>query len=157
VTLPTSGREISIATYLRRETRAPKPIDRLPNCWAPNKPAIIVDGTATWAESAIVRALERPGWEARWIKYWIGGRESCIHVGRPSPLAPVAAMVFEAIHHQAVGLRGAGSWDVLAWKAGEFLFFESKQYRGSDSLKASQRAWLEGRPADQAASGRVRP
>ena len=40
-------------------------------------------------------------------------------------------------------LRGAGSWDVLAWRGRDFLFLESKQYRSSDRLNNNQRAWLE--------------
>jgi hypothetical protein len=76
--LPTSGRDVAIATYLRYETRAERPIERVRDCWAPNKPAILIDGDVTWAEFAIVRALERHGWGGRWIKNWTGGRQPCL-------------------------------------------------------------------------------
>lgn len=143
VMLPRTNREVSIATYLRREIRAEWPIERVPSCWAPNKPAIVVDGRATWAEFAIVRALERSGWEARWIKNWTGGREFCIDVGRPSSLPATAADAFDRIHREAPALRGAGSWDVIVWRGSEYLFLESKQHRSSDRLNPNQRAWPE--------------
>ncbi|HEY5437203.1 MAG TPA: hypothetical protein VIK13_18385, partial [Candidatus Limnocylindrales bacterium] len=59
VVLPGSGRTISIARYLRIEDRADSPIERTGSCWAPNKPAILLDGERTWAEFALVRLLER--------------------------------------------------------------------------------------------------
>jgi hypothetical protein len=143
VVLPGSGRTVSIARFLRLEVRADSPIERTSSCWAPNKPAILLDGERTWAEFALVRLLERAGWEGRWIKNWTGGQEFCLDVDRTSPLPAVAATTFTRIHRQAAALRGAGAWDVFAWNGLDVLFIESKQHRSSDSLNPNQRAWLE--------------
>lgn len=143
VVLPASGRTISIARFLRTEARADSPIKRTSSCWAPNKPAILLDGERTWAEFALVRLLERAGWEGRWIKNWTGGREFCLDVDRSSPLPAVAATSFDQIHQQAAALRGTGSWDVFAWSGRDVLFIESKQHRSSDALNLNQRTWLE--------------
>ena len=50
---------------------------------------------------------------------------------------------FDAIHHYAPYLDGAGTWDVLAWRADEVLFLESKQHGSSDHLRHTQLAFLE--------------
>ena len=143
VELPTAHRTVAIATLLRHERRAAASIDRVKHCWAPNKIAIDLDGEVTWPELALVRLLERAGWEARWIKNWSGGRESCAAVGEPRPLTGAGADAFDRIHAHAPGLRGAGTWDVLAWRDDEVLFLESKQHRSSDRLRDSQVAFLE--------------
>jgi hypothetical protein len=143
VVLPGSGRTVSIARFLRIEVCADSPIQRASRCWAPNKPAILLDGERTWAEFAIVRLLERAGWEGRWIKNWTGGREFCLDVDRSSPLPAAAAATFTRIHRQTAALRGAGAWDVFAWNGQDVLFIESKPYRSSDRLNSNQRAWLE--------------
>lgn len=59
-----SGRAVEVQRFLRHETRLPTPIARVPGCWAPNKPTILVDGHPTWADFAIVRSLERQNWNA---------------------------------------------------------------------------------------------
>lgn len=142
VLLPGSGQTVAIRRLLRHEVRAYSPIERAGSCWAPNKPAILLDGKKTWPEYALLRLLEQAGWEGRWVKNWGGGREFCLDVDRSSPLPPAASATFTQIHRQAVALNGAGSWDVFAWREDDRLFIESKQ-RSSDSLNLNQRAWLE--------------
>ncbi len=142
VALPRSGTVVSIARLLRTETRVAQPIERTANCWAPNKPSVLIDGRATWAEFAIVRQLERAGWDGRWMKNWTGGREFCRDHDQPVALPDAPAKVFAGIHDRATVLRGAGSWDVFAWRGDEYLFIESKQYRRGDRLNANQLAWL---------------
>jgi hypothetical protein len=141
--LPTSGRTVQVATFLRIEERSPVPVDRTEGCWAPNKPAILVGGRPTWAEFSIVRALEPHGWEGRWIKNWAGGREFCIDVGESRPFPPQIGDAFAAIHARAASLRGSGSWDVLSWRDDDILFIESKKHRSGDRLRPSQLTWME--------------
>ena len=87
-----SGRTVSITRFLRGQVRADSPIERTASCWAPNKPAIIVDGEKTWPEYALSAPAQlEPGWDGRWIKNWTGGREFCLDVDRPHlslPLRP---------------------------------------------------------------------
>jgi len=82
VVLPASGRTVSIARFLRIEVRADSPIERKSSWWAPNKPAILLDGERTWAEFVLVRVL---GLEAA---LEVGVSSSCFAVveydaGRP--------------------------------------------------------------------------
>lgn len=143
VALPVTGTVVSIRSFLRQEQRAADGIPRARSCWAPNKPTLLFEGAATWAEYVLVRLLEQAGWEARWIKNWSGGREFCVDVDRPRDLPPGPAEVFAALHRRAVQLRGAGSWDIFAWSADDYLFLESKQHRSGDRLNANQVTWLE--------------
>lgn|GEM_PF-3242189 len=143
VILPLSGREVLIRRFVRRDERHADPVPRAASCWAPNKPSIDFRGSRTLPEFVLVRLLEEAGWAARWAKNWAGGREFCSDVDRPKPLTPAAAQTFAAIHERAGALRGSGSWDVFAWRDGEYLFIESKQHRSSDRLNENQRAWLE--------------
>lgn len=143
VVLPASGRVVSISSFLRLEERATQPLPRAPSCWAPNKPAVMLDGVATWPEYVLLRLLERAGWEGRWIKNWGAGREFCIDLGHASELPGSASRMFASIHERAEALGGAGSWDVFAWNGSRYLFIESKQHRSSDRLSDNQCAWLE--------------
>jgi hypothetical protein len=143
VLLPGSGETVGIRTLLRREERSETEIPKSGNSWAPNKPSLAFDGTATWAELILVRLLERADWDARWVRYWTGGRQICVDVDQQRNFSPAAAAVFEAIHGRGAALRGAGSWDVFAWSGDEYLFLESKQHRSSERLNANQIAFLE--------------
>lgn len=147
------GHEVAVSRLLRREIRLPEPIPRAPSCWAPNKPTLLVDGRPSWAEFAIVRALERSRWEARWIKNWTGGRETCIDVGRAEPMPRTAQAMFDRIDRQAASRRRGGAWDVFAWRDDRYLILESKKHRSGDALRPGQVAWLAaglatGIPAD---------
>ena len=141
--LPASGRAVAITQIQTTEVRAAEPVSQARSCWAPNKVAIEDPDGPTWPEFAIVRRLKRAGWDARWIKNWTGASEFCSDVDRAEALPEDVAKVFQGIHDQAVALRGAGSWDVLAWRGDDFLFIESKQHRSSDKLNPNQLAWLE--------------
>jgi len=143
VVLPGHGATIAVTTLLRRERRAAATIPKAPHCWAPNKVAVEFDGGATWPEFVIVRLLESAGWEARWVKNWTGGREFCANVDEPRPLSGAGYDAFETIHAHRPELKGAGTWDVLAWRDNGILFIESKQHRSSDRLRPGQIAFLE--------------
>ena len=152
VTLP-NGRDVAVARLLRHEVRLPEPISRVSSCWAPNKPTLLVDGRPSWAEFAIVRQLERAGWEARWIKNWTGGREMCIDVGRAEPMPKAPQAMFDRIDRQAASRTRGGAWDVFAWRDDRYLILESKKHRSGDALRSGQVAWLAaglaiGIPAD---------
>jgi hypothetical protein len=142
VALP-SGAEVSIPRFLRAEVRGPDRIERVPNCWAPNKPTIRFEGDETWAELVIVRLLEQERWGARWVKNWAGGREFCHAIGVPEPMPPLPSQMFDRIDRRVANHYGGGAWDVFAWRDDSYLFIESKQHRSSDKLRNGQIAWLE--------------
>jgi hypothetical protein len=141
--LPRSGRSVDVPTFLRTEVRGAQPIPHHSSCWAPNKPTIIVDGRETWAEFAILRALEKDGWAGCWIKNWAGGREFCSDVGRRADVPRPILRRFAAIHARVPELRGAGTWDVMAWGDDALLFIESKKHRSGDRLRPTQLSFLE--------------
>jgi hypothetical protein len=136
VLLPSSGRNVVVRTYQRREKRF---VGDLPANFGtvPNKVAVELDGLAVYPEFAIVRRLESAGWRAVWRKNWHGAafwKDIDVVADLPSNVL----LTFEAI----AGIAGAGAWDILAWKGDRILYIESKQY-GSDNLTLNQRRWLE--------------
>ena len=139
--VPHAG-EVRVPRLLRREVRSTDAIDRVSSCWAPNKPALAFEGEVTWAEFVILRLLERHGWEARWMKNWVGGREACVSVGRAEPLSRSAATMLRRIDQRAAIASGGGAWDIFAWRGESFLCIESKQHRSGDKLRTTQLAWL---------------
>jgi hypothetical protein len=143
-----AGGEVPVPRLLRREVRSPDTIDKAKSCWAPNKPALAFDGGVMWAEFVIVRLLERNGWEARWMKNWVGGREACVAVGRSEPLPREAAAMLRRIDGRAAIASGGGAWDIFAWRGDSYLCIESKQHRSGDKLRPTQIAWLEAATAE---------
>lgn len=143
IDVPIDGQtSVSIARYLRAERRHGGSIERDVNCWAPNKPVLDFDGLPTWAEYVLVRLLERAGWDARWVKNWVGGREFCSDVGLPVAMPPEATAVFTRIDQRAASKTGGGAWDIFAWREGEYLFLESKKHKSGDRLRPGQVSWL---------------
>ena len=136
VTLPSSGRRVTVRGYRRRETRF---AGTLPANFrtVPNKVAVDLDGVAVYPEFAIVRRLEAAGWEAAWRKNWQGAA-FWADIGTLAHVPDPVLAVFDSVAKTA----GAGAWDILAWKDGRVLFIESKQ-SGSDKLTLNQLRWLE--------------
>jgi hypothetical protein len=142
VALP-GGDTMTIPVLRRTEVRAPAEVPKVAACWAPNKPALLFNGHATWAEFILVGLLEAADWDARWVRNWSGGRQFCTEVGEQRRLMGRGAEIFDAIHEAAPELKGAGTWDVIAWNGDELLFLESKQAHTSDHLRPSQLLFLE--------------
>ncbi len=139
----TTGSTVQIASYLRSDRRDTDPIQRTACCWAPNKPTLVLGEVRTWAEFVIVRLLEAAGWGAVWVKNWGTGPEFCSDVGVIGSLPRTTEDLFAAVHARATTLRGAGTWDVLAWKGDDHLFIESKKHRSGDALRPTQIGFLE--------------
>jgi hypothetical protein len=143
VVLPSSGRRVEILTLLRRERLWAGPV---PTSFSavPNKPALQYGDTPIWSEFALLRLLERDGWQGVWVKNW-GGRAFWRDVLKPIELPPPAASLFSRIATHAA--RGGGCWDVFAWRDDDMLFIEAKR-SGRDRLRLTQRTWLEGALAE---------
>ena len=143
LTLP-DGRTISIRALRAAFSRATP--DRLPEGTLPRtyteKPLVSVNGAAMFGELAIVRWLEKDGWEAVWMdtihgtKFW----KAMPHKSAPVALPPAARTLHDAIK-AANGGKVSGAFDVMAWRSGEFAFLE---YKGEGDLPNRNEArWIE--------------
>ena len=105
-----------------------------------NKPLIDVDGTAMFAELAILKLFQNDGWDGVWVdtfrkKYrtaW--GDEGVVR------LSGERLELLKSIHRR-VG-SASGCFDVFCWKDGSVVFAESKR-RSKDEIRPTQLAWLE--------------
>lgn len=149
VRLP-SGGEASIALWTVRFP--PAEADRLlPGTLArtyTSKPLVQLDGEPLFGELAIVRCLQKDGWDGVWVDaFHDRGRHKLFwqgvpHTTEPYDLsgAPHAWQMYRRIV-ELNGGRAAGFFDVLAWRGGELLFAE---YKGKgDRENRNERAWIE--------------
>jgi hypothetical protein len=142
VQLP-SGRVVQIRA-LRVQFPAAKPSRLADGVLArtyTSKPLTSLDGRAIFGEIAIVRVLERDGWEAVWVdtfhkrQFW----RDMPHEGLPIQLPAAAKAKYDSIVAANGGARGF--FDVMAWRDGKFLFLE---YKGKgDSANANEARWIE--------------
>lgn len=128
VTLP-DGSAVSIRTLRITFSRATP--NRLPEGTLPrtytSKPLVSVNGAAMFGELAIVRWLEKDGWDAVWMdtvhgaKFW----KAMPHKSLPVALPPAARALYDAIK-AANGGKASGAFDVMAWRNGDFAFLAYK-------------------------------
>jgi hypothetical protein len=112
-----------------------------------------IDGEHLFAELAILRLLERDGWEGRWIYTTAGGEVSKYFYTwrdvprQEQPSRPIqndaARALLYAIADRS-GNRYGGCWSVFAWRENSFAFFEAKRQAAKDKerLKPAQEAWV---------------
>ena len=143
VTLPTKGvvelQALRIA--FPRATPDHLPDGKLPRTYT-SKPLVSVNGDAMFGELAIVRWLERDGWEAVWVDTVHGGKfwKAMPHKSSPVRLPARAQATYDAIR-RANGGKGSGAFDVMAWRDKDFAFLE---YKGEvDTLNRSEARWIE--------------
>jgi hypothetical protein len=123
------------------------PADALARTYT-SKPLVEVGGEALFGELAIVRWLQRDGWDAVWVdSYHEKGRHKLFwqalpHETEPYDLSqvPRAWEMYERIV-EANGGRAAGFFDVLAWQGSRMLYIE---YKGAgDRPNANEAAWVQ--------------
>jgi hypothetical protein len=136
LTLP-SGKSVAVprCSYLFTLWRG-RPILRT------HGPKAVLDseGEPVYAELAILRVLERAGWDGVWVDTWRRKfRRSMPPDHCELPRGPQE--LYRRIC-QANGGEISGCFDVFAWKATSFLFVESKR-KSQDSIKPTQIAWVE--------------
>lgn len=142
VTLPDGGTVLVRALRITFSRATP---DRLPEGTLPStytaKALVSVNGAAMFGELAIVRWLEKDGWDAVWMdtahgaKFWKG----MPHKSQPLALPPAARALYDAIK-RANGGKGSGAFDVMAWRNGDFAFFE---YKGEgDRSNRNESRWI---------------
>lgn len=113
-----------------------------------------LDGEHVFPELAILRLLERDGWEGRWI-YTTGGGEVSKYLytwrdGVPrqeQPNRPIQNDAARSLLYSIAdrsGNRYGGCWSVFAWRENSFAFFEAKRQAPKDKekLKSAQEAWV---------------
>ena len=114
---------------------------------------IELDGEHLFAELAILRLLEREGWEGRWIHTTSKGEISTYltewrdvprqeQKSRPIQHDGARALLY-AIADRS-GNRYNGCWSVFAWRENSYLFFDAKRQspKEKETVKAAQAAWV---------------
>ena len=119
------------------------------------KPAALVDldGEHLFAELAILRLLEREGWEGRWIHttskgeistYLTDWRDVPRQEQRSRPIQHDGARALLYAIADRSGNRYNGCWSLFAWRESSYAFFEAKRQNAKEkeSLKPAQAAWV---------------
>lgn len=115
-----------------------------------------LDGEHLFAELAVLRLLERDGWEGRWVTTHGGAHGEIwklLTKWRDAPRAeqrhvPIederARQLLASIAHANKPARYTGCWDVYAWRGGEHVFVACKRDSASskDRLKRPQEEWM---------------
>lgn len=110
------------------------------------KPLIDAEGEPVFGELAILRRLQKHGWEGRWVDAFHGGKQWTRWPDTMERLPKKERELYKAICRRNGQIRGEmkdsskGLWDVFAWREDEYLFVESK---GKDTMNANQYKWLE--------------
>jgi hypothetical protein len=107
-----------------------------------SKPLVSVEGDAMFGELAIVRWLERDGWEGLWVdtfhrqQFW----SRMPHKSSPVSPPPAVRARYEAIL-AANGGKPRGFFDVIAWRGDQIIHLEYK--RAGDHSNRSEAGWIE--------------
>ncbi len=143
VALPGGGEAAIRAMFVRFSRATP---DRLkPGTLAAtyvSKPLVSVDGDAMFGELAIVRWLEKDGWQAFWVdtfhrqQFW----RVMPHRGRPVALPEQLRARYDAVV-AANGGRPRGFFDVIASRGDQVIHLE---YKGAgDWSNRNETGWIE--------------
>jgi hypothetical protein len=119
------------------------------------KTAAMIDlnGEHLFPELAILRLLEKDGWEGRWIhttasgeitKYITEWRDVSRQEQRSRPIQHDGARALLYGIADRSGNRYGGCWSVFAWRENSYAFFETKRQNPKDKekLKPAQEAWV---------------
>jgi hypothetical protein len=107
-----------------------------------------VDGQPLFGELAILRCLQKDGWDGVWVDaFHDKGRHKLFWQGMPHSTepydltrAPHAWQMYRRIV-ELNGGRASGFFDVLAWRGGRLLCAE---YKGpGDRENRNERVWIE--------------
>ena len=105
------------------------------------KTVIDCDGEPLFAELAVLRTLQKEGWQGAWVDSY----RKKFRVGLPGVVEPIDLLekpkkLFDDIAVKVGGFKGC--WDVFAWKEEDYLFLELKR-ESRDFIGDSQIKWLE--------------
>ena len=144
VKLP-SGNEVGIAVWsVQFESAEPSRLvdPQLPKTYT-IKPLVQLDGEPLFGELAILRCLQKDGWDGVWVdtfhrRFWQGLPDRT----EPYDLASAPTFV-RATYDRIVSIRGksGGFFDVMAWRGNELFFIE---YKGKgDRPNSNESSWIE--------------
>jgi hypothetical protein len=105
------------------------------------KTVLAFGGKPVFAEIAILRSLQKDGWDGVWVdnyrrKFRIDLPERADPVSLPPKAKDISNEIVLVNHSRN------GCWDVFAWKGTSILFAEAKRLK-KDYIRPTQRQWLE--------------
>jgi len=105
------------------------------------KTVIDCDGEPLFAELAVLRTLQKEGWQGAWVDSY----RKKFRVGLPGVVESIdlpekPKKLFDDIYAKVGGFKGC--WDVFVWKNDDYLFLELKR-ESRDRIRDSQIKWLE--------------
>ena len=107
------------------------------------KPLVEVDGEPLFGELAILRLLQKDGWDGVWVDTFHGHGKKLFWNGLPDRTSPCKLPEkAEALYDKILETNGkpGGFFDIFAWLGEEFLFVE---YKGQgDTIKPNQISWI---------------
>jgi hypothetical protein len=116
---------------------------------------IELDGEHLFAELAVLRLLEKDGWSGRWVNTYSGRGEVWKYLTewKDVPREEQRTRAIEESEPRQLLARIAGfnkprryrgSWDVFAWRDGEYAFFECKRGapKEGDVLNKDKLEWF---------------
>ena len=139
------GNEVGIAVWsVQFESAEPSRLadPQLPKTYA-IKPLVQLGGESLFGELAILRSLQKDGWDGVWVdtfhrKLWQGLPD------RSEPYNLSSAPTFvRATYDRIVSIRGkpGGFFDVMAWRGNELVFIE---YKGKgDRPNRNEAIWID--------------
>jgi hypothetical protein len=102
------------------------------------KPPIDSNAMSVFAEIAVVRLLQRAGWDAVWVDSWRRAYRDSL----PPQSCQLPTKAQRLLDRISGGRKWpTGCWDVLAWKNGKYFSIECKR-KEQDRLNKNQKAWL---------------
>lgn len=114
-----------------------------------------LDGEHLFAELAVLRLLERDGWNGRWVSTFSTGADIWKYLTewKDVPRADQRGRPIEESEPRQLLARIAGfnkprrykgCWDIFAWRGGEFIFVQTKRVaaKATDMITKDQQEWL---------------
>ena len=114
---------------------------------------VALEGEHLFAEVAVLRLLERGGWDGRWVSTYGAKGEVWKYLTRWDDVPREEQRnrnIEEAEPRQVLARiassrkkRYAGCWDIYAWRGDDFAFLQTRRGApGRDEVKADQADWL---------------
>ena len=114
-----------------------------------------LDGEHLFPELAVLRLLEKDGWNGRWVSTYSAGKEVWKYLTEWKDVPrdeqrtrPIEDAEPRQLIARIAGFnkprRYKGCWDVFAWRGSEFAFFQLKRNapRAGDVIGKDQQEWF---------------
>jgi hypothetical protein len=132
------GLKIHFPCASLQQVKKSRVLDTLNDSTYLSKPVVSIDQTILFGELAILRYLEKDGWNGVWVDAFHSSRAKDVlwsdmpPKGLASPLPPNVLTMFKTIKEKNGG-KLSGFFDVFAWKGdgNDYLFIE---YKGKDDF-----------------------